>query len=151
MSGIGMACFEGTSLATERAPRPGAGTERLSLLLCAPLSTKRPMYAKNADLRRGQGERKNSVMGALSSKAVLAFMTRCTPAPCDSMNCHAVVSHKLICIGQFELTPERVVVVGRDISVGSWRCWWPSCWRILMNHLRQVQAAHNHDFGFTRQ
>ena len=32
------------------------------------------------------------------------------------MNCHAVVSRKLICIGQVELTPERVVVVGRHLG-----------------------------------
>jgi hypothetical protein len=61
------------------------------------LVTCNDISAKTGTLRRGtymEVEVKARIprMGTPSSKAVFELMTICTPVPCDSINCHIVIS-----------------------------------------------------------
>jgi hypothetical protein len=90
MSSIGMGCFEGTSLATERAPRPGAGTERPALSLCTVVNEK-ALIPKNVDLRRGRGERKDAADGSTEFQGRLGTH--------DNMYPSTLCFHELSCGG----------------------------------------------------
>lgn len=58
-------------------------------------------------------------MGAPSSRAVFALMRICTPVPCASMNYKDNMNERNSYMSTNTLTPDLVVVAGRDISVGS--------------------------------
>ena len=74
---------------TVRAPRPGAGMGRPALSLFNDVSAGTRTFRRETYV---DVEVKVMIlrMGAPSSK----LMTICTPVPCDSMNCHVVISQE---------------------------------------------------------